>query len=58
MKLHTADELATLLNVPATWLYRAAREGSIPHVRLGRYVRFDLAAVERWLAEQTTGGRS
>lgn len=44
-RLLSADAAAELLGVDASWLARAAREGAIPCVRLGKYVRFDPAAV-------------
>lgn len=44
-RLLTADEAASALSVEATWLLRQAREGRIAHVRLGKYVRFDLDAI-------------
>ena len=40
-RLLTADEVAALLSVPTTWVYRAARQGELPKLTLGRYVRFD-----------------
>jgi len=36
--------------VPETWVRESARSGAKPCVQLGRYVRFDLADVEEWLA--------
>ncbi len=51
-RLLTADQVAALLQVPTTWVYRAAREGELPSVPLGRYVRFDAAAIEKWVADR------
>jgi excisionase family DNA binding protein len=50
-RLLTAREVAELLNVPATWPLEQAREGRIPHVRLGRYVRFRREAVLAWVEQ-------
>lgn len=50
--LLTADELAEVLGVPTGWVYRQSREGHIPTVRLGRYYRYRLAAIERWIVER------
>ncbi len=48
------QEVADLLQVQASFVYRLAREGKIPVVRLGkRYVRFQRSAVDRWLEEQS-----
>ena len=47
----TAKELAEELCLPITWVWLAAREGRIPHLRAGRYQRFKLCEVEAALAE-------
>jgi excisionase family DNA binding protein len=54
-RLLTADEIAELLSVPPTWVREQTRTGTIPHVRLGRYVRFEREAVVAWLEEQRSG---
>lgn len=43
--LLTPAEAAQVLSVDVSWLLRRAREGAIPHVRLGKYVRFDAEAI-------------
>lgn len=50
-RLLTAGELADRWQVPKSHVYRLTREGRIPAVRLGRYYRYRLAAVERWERE-------
>lgn len=55
MKLLTADEVAADLQVPKTWVYRAAREGRLPSVPCGRYVRFHPDDIDRWIAGQRSG---
>ena len=57
-RLLTAAEVAALLSVPTSWVYRAAREGEIPSVTLGRYVRFVQADISRWIATRKTKGSS
>jgi excisionase family DNA binding protein len=56
-RLLTAAELAERLSVPKTWILESARAGAMPCVRLGRYMRFDLDDVERWLEECKQPGR-
>jgi len=56
-RLLDAKEIADRLGVPASWVRESARSGAIPHIRLGRYVRFDLADVEAWLEECKRPGR-
>jgi len=45
----TAAELATLLAVQPDMLYKLARKGSIPHIRIGTAVRFDPARIADWI---------
>ncbi len=54
MRLLTAEEVAAALRVPKSWVYRAAREGVLPSIPCGRYVRFDEADVEAWVASRKT----
>jgi excisionase family DNA binding protein len=51
-RLLTAADVAERLNVPTTWVREATRDGRLPHLRLGRYVRYDDAAITAWLAAQ------
>lgn len=54
-RLLTAGEVAELLAVPESWVREATREGRLPHLRLGRYRRYERGAIEAWLAEQRGG---
>ncbi len=49
--LLTVDELSRDLKVPKSWVYACTRKkkGSIPHLRVGRYPRFELPKVLAWL---------
>lgn len=55
-RLLDAREVAELLNVPTRWVREHTRSGLLPHVRLGRYVRYRREAVLAWLDEQEQGG--
>ena len=57
-RLLTADDVAELLAVPVSWVRESTRSGLLPCVRLGRYVRFEQAAVECWLQERRQPGRA
>jgi excisionase family DNA binding protein len=48
-QLLTAEQIAERLAVPVSWVRSSTRSGVIPHVRLGRYVRYDWPAVEAWV---------
>lgn len=55
-----AGKAAELLGVPKSWVLAEARANRIPHIRLGRYVRFEARALEAWWTERLQGpqGRS
>jgi len=45
-------ETARVLHVPVSWVYeRTRRRGKerIPHIKLGKYLRFEIDAVRTWL---------
>jgi excisionase family DNA binding protein len=48
-KLLTADEVADLMRVTRAWVYAETRRNTIPHLRLGRYVRYRRSAIEEWM---------
>ena len=53
-KLWTPEILASYLGVPVSWVYKRTRKNGpelIPHVKLGKYVRFDPESVafQEWL---------
>ena len=52
-ELITAKELAKRLNVQVSWIYRRTRLGqeAIPHVKMGKYVRFDWEKVLEFYRE-------
>ena len=51
-ELLTVAEVAELLKVPVSWVYeRTRRRGveRIPHLKLGKYLRFHACEVREWL---------
>jgi excisionase family DNA binding protein len=54
-RLLTAKEVAELLAVPESWVREATREGRIPYLALGRYRRYEWAAIHAWLTERQGG---
>ena len=54
-RLLTAKEVGALLQLNASWVLDAARRNAIPHIRLGRYVRFHRTDIETWLLDQRRG---
>lgn len=56
-RLIDATEAGTLLGVPRSWVLAEARAERIPHVRLGKYVRFEAAELEGWWQARRRGPR-
>jgi excisionase family DNA binding protein len=54
-RLLTAKEVGELLQLNTSWVLDAARRNAIPHIRLGRYVRFRRIDIETWLSDQRRG---
>lgn len=50
------DELARRLRLSRRWLHREALDGRLPSLKAGKQRRFNIAAVERTLAERAAGG--
>lgn len=48
-RLITANEVARQTGIPEWRVYERVRAGDLPHVRIGRAVRFDPAAVRAWI---------
>ena len=49
------NELAKILGVPPSWVYARSREtgpGSVPRLKVGKYVKFELDKVMEWLKEK------
>jgi excisionase family DNA binding protein len=54
-ELLTAEEVAAMLRMTPAWIYAQTRKDALPHVRLGRYVRYRRSAITQWLAAIETG---
>jgi excisionase family DNA binding protein len=49
MKLINIKNASRLYNIKESCLYKWAREGRIPHYRVGHLVRFNVEEVDEWL---------
>ena len=50
--LLTVHEVAEFLRVPASWVYECTRRHGrdrLPHVKIGKYLRFRLSDLETYL---------
>jgi excisionase family DNA binding protein len=55
-ELLTIDEVAALLKVPKSWIYQHVRKSGsdrLPHVKLGKYLRFVEADVRAFIDQKT-----
>jgi excisionase family DNA binding protein len=51
-ELMTVSEIAALFKVPVSWVYERTRQRGIeriPHVKLGKYLRFSMPEIKKWL---------
>lgn len=53
----TIDEAAALIRVPKSWLYERTRTNAVPHIKLGKYLRFDQQEFLAWAREFKRDGR-
>ena len=56
-ELLKVEEVAERLQVPPAWVYAHAAMGDLPSLKLGRYVRFESAAVEQYITDQRRQNR-
>jgi excisionase family DNA binding protein len=52
--LLTVSEIAHTLRVSVSWVYERTRRqgrGRLPHIKLGKYLRFEINAVREWLGQ-------
>ena len=51
----TISEISNRLKVGKSWIYRQTKRhgpGSIPRIKVGKYLRFNEAAVMAWITDQ------
>ena len=51
-ELLTPEEVAHLLKVPKATVYKWVHQRKIPHVKVGRHLRFVKAEILEWVEEQ------
>jgi len=57
MSLLTIEEAAHLLQVKISWLYERTRTNEVPHIKLGKYLRFDQDELLTWVRQFRRDGR-
>jgi len=57
--LATLEEMAARLRVNQSWIYRQTKRhgpGSIPRLKVGKYLRFNPEEVMKWITKEYDGG--
>ena len=54
--LLTSRQAAEALQISERKLWSMKASGEIPHIRLGRSVRYPVSDLQRWIDERKTGG--
>jgi excisionase family DNA binding protein len=54
-RLLEAEDVANYIGVRTDWVYREVRAGRLPHIRLGRAVRFRRESIEAWIDSRERG---
>ena len=61
-QLLTVEEVAEMLRVPRSWVYERTRRcvlgEQLPHLKLGKYLRFEKEAVLEFVGRLRRGGRA
>lgn len=53
-----AAAAAHLLGVRPSWIYEAVRDGRLPHVKIGRHIRFLRSDLEEWVLSRRVRART
>ena len=59
-RLLTVEDVSDLFQLPRSWVYERTRRRGIerlPHLKLGKYLRFEEKAVQEYLDRQRIGAR-
>jgi excisionase family DNA binding protein len=56
--LLNVKEISEVLGVKVATIYGWVSEGYVPHIKLGRLVRFNLDAVSEWVSQKEVKGRN
>ena len=57
-KLIGVKEVSETTGLPASWIYSQAAAGRIPHLKLGKYLKFRPQEIAAWLETHRRGGNS
>jgi len=57
-RLLSTQEVADLLGVKLSTIYQWTHQGFIPHVKLGKFVRFKESEIAKWIEKREVAGRT
>ena len=49
VRLWNVKDVAAFLDVPVSWVYLHVADNSIPHHKIGRYVKFNAGEIAAWV---------
>ena len=52
----TVEQLAAHLQVSRWWIQRKCKCGILPHIRIGRTVRFNWPDIQKWISAHSEKG--
>jgi len=56
-KLLNPHEIADVLGVQPSTIYQWTHQGYIPHVKIGKFIRFKSTDIEKWVEKKSKEGR-
>lgn len=52
-ELLTTEQLAAFLHVDTGWIYKNHHDKQIPHIKIGKELRFKRSQIEKWLLNRS-----
>ncbi len=50
--------LANYLKVDPSWIYKQVQYGTLPHIKMGKYLRFSKSVIDKYLEKSTVQATS
>ncbi|NUM58137.1 MAG: helix-turn-helix domain-containing protein [Bdellovibrionaceae bacterium] len=48
------DQVAEFLQLPKSWIYERTRNNTIPHYKMGKYLRFKKSDLDTWISKNSS----
>jgi excisionase family DNA binding protein len=56
-RLLNIQEIAEYLGVRESTIYKWTHEGYIPHIKIGKFLRFKIRDIDKWIDKKAKNGR-